>query len=648
MHLHRHRGTAVAVASAATAAALALGVAPAALAAPAGTVTIQNTLPRWLSHAKAAGGVTPDATTAQSVRVYLQPRGGVAAEQAAVADLTDPASPHYGQWLSAAQYATRFAPTAAAAKAVSAYLAGRGLTVSGVAAGNRYVTASGDRASLDRAFGVTLGRYTHDGQTVTAPSSAVALPASVGASVLTVTGLDTTQQTKSGDHVGDTPAVTPPAAFVNAKPCNVNYGNVLATYAADFSTPLPQFQGKTLPYVPCGYTGPQFRSAYEGNSPLDGTGVTVAITDAYSWQLIQRDANTYAVNHGDGAYRTGQLTLVPSPTGYTSRVACDPSGWSGEETLDVEAVHAMAPAADIRYYASASCNDDDFQDTLARAVQDDVAKLVTNSWSGNESDESGAQVAAYESVFMQGALQGQSFLFSSGDDGDNVAATGLKDVGYPSSDPYVTGAGGTSTGIAYGTTLFQTSWGTVSYPLSADGTSWGPGSFNAGSGGGYSNLFDRPSYQAGVVPTGTNSGRAVPDVSMDADANTGMLVGQTQIFSDGSTHYSEYRLGGTSLASPLLAGFFALAVQHRGQGFGLLNPVLYQQKTTISDVLATPRDTGVVRVNYVNSEDDRAGLSYFVRTFGHDSSLPVTKGWDPSTGLGVPNASFLTAFAPAG
>ena len=57
-------------------------------------------------------------------------------------------------------------------------------------------------------------------------------------------------------------------------------------------------------------------------------------------------------------------------------------------------------------------------------------------------------------------------------------------------------------------------------------------------------------------------------------------------------------------------------------------------------------DLGVVRVNYVNSENADDGLSYIVRTFGQDASLPVTKGWDQVTGRGVPNTSFLKLTTP--
>lgn len=649
MHILQSRRALVLVTSAAVATGIGFGAAPAAQAAT-GKVTIANTLPRWLGHASTSA-VTPFAATTQTVRVYLTPKGGVDALKAVVAAMSDPSSAQYQQFLSTAQYDAKYAPTQAQVDQVSGYLSGAGLTVTGVEAHRRYVEASGSAGQLNGAFGVQLGTFTHDGQTVTAPSTAATVPASVAASVLTVTGLDTTAYTKKASRIAPNdqqaakgatnPNATPPAGFVNGRPCAINYGNPLATYQADFQTPLPQFKGQTLSYAPCGYTGPQFRAAYEGNSALTGQGATVAITDAYAWQKIAKDANTYATNHGDGSYAPGQLTQN-LPDSYNRRAQCDPSGWSGEETLDVEAVHAMAPGANIRYYASSSCFDDDFLATLGRVVDENVAQLVTNSWSDLEENESAANVAAYEQVFLQGAAQGQTFFFSSGDNGDELANSGVKQVDYPSSDPYIVSAGGTSTGIAYGTIATQTGWGTRNFSLSADGKSWEPQGFLYGAGGGFSALFNRPAYQNAKVPASSPAGRAVPDIAMDADPNTGMLIGQTQTFPDG-VRYGEYRIGGTSLASPLLAGFMALAVQKHGSGLGFVNPTLYAAPAaTITDI--TPvKDKGVVRVNYNNSVDPSAGLSYFVRTFDQDSSLVTTKGWDPVTGLGVPNPAFLAA-----
>jgi subtilase family serine protease len=233
-------------------------------------------------------------------------------------------------------------------------------------------------------------------------------------------------------------------------------------------------------------------------------------------------------------------------------------------------------------------------------------------------------------------------MFSSGDDGDELAATGTKQVDYPGSDPYATGVGGTSTAIgAAGNLLFQTGWGTDKFSLSADAASWNPLGFLYGAGGGTSMLFARPSYQDGVT---SSPYRQQPDVSMDADPTTGMLVGETQSFPQGVIAYDEYRIGGTSLASPLFAGMTALALQRAGgAGAGLLNNAIYTHLGSFSDVAGTPPDAGNVRVDYANSVDASRGLLYSVRTFDQDSSLSVTPGYDQVTGVGVPNTGWLTA-----
>jgi subtilase family serine protease len=622
--------------------------ASAAPAAPAGLVAIKSTLPRWLPTTKAkiaTKSATVDADKTLSVRVFLAPNGGADGLAKAALAVSTPGSSSYGKFLTADQFHATYAPSAGAEQSVRTFLTSQGLTVTGTAPFRRYVTAKGTVAQLDQAFGVTLKGFSHLGQKVVAPTTAALLPAKVAASVLTIDGLDTTQ-VKMSRHAA--PSTQPPAGFRNAKPCSKYYGQVAANKQADFKTPLPKFKDTTLSYAPCGYTGPQYRAAYEGGSSLTGTGATVAITDAYRWQLIASDADKYATQHGDGSYAPGQLT-ENLPAGYNNEEACDPSGWSGEETLDVEAVHAMAPGANIRYYASSSCFDDDFLDTLARVADEGVAQVVSNSWGDAGEVTSSDAITAYETVFQQSALQGISVLFSSGDNGDELANTGLKQADYPATEPFVTAVGGTATGIgADGSRVFDTGWGTRTYSLAKDDKSWTPGGYLYGAGGGVSTLFNQPSYQRGVVAPQLAGGRAVPDVAMDADPQTGMLVGQTQQFSDG-TYYSEYRIGGTSLASPLLAGMTALAVQNnQGRGFGLLNPVIYKRSSLVDDVLPVKApDWGVVRVNYLNGENGDDGLSYIVRTFGQDSSLPVSKGWDQVTGRGVPNTSFLKLTTPA-
>lgn len=621
-----------------------------AAAAPAHLVKITSTMPSWVSgNAAQRSRIAASGAKRMSIKVYLTPKGGQAALESKVASLSDPSSADYAKWMSVAQFRAANQPTVASADSVKSYLKSQGLRVGSVEAQRRYVNASGTVAQLQSAFHVTLGQFNHAGQTVTAPTTAAQLPSTVAGSVLTVTGLDTTVVKMTHNHTTPvkTPTTTPPDGFRNARPCSTYFGQLKAKYTDDYTTPLPKFEGQTLPYATCGYTGPYLRATYEGNTTLTGAGVTVAITDAYRWQKIASDANTYASTNGDGSYTSGQLT-ESLPAFYRHKAACGPSGWSGEETLDVEAVHAMAPDAKIKYYAASSCYDNDFQEALGRVVDDNVAKIVSNSWGDAGETGSTAQVVAYQQIMLQGAAEGISFLFSSGDSGDELAGTGVKQADFPATLPTVTAVGGTSTGIgAGGTRLFDTGWGTEKYSLSKDGKSWTPLGFVYGAGGGYSALFNRPSYQNGVVPASAPAGRAVPDVAMDADPTTGMLVGQTQTFPEG-VHYDQYRIGGTSLASPLFAGMTALAAQQNGgKGFGLLNPKLYSTKGIADDVTKHPARLGAVRPDFTNGLDATGGILYSVRTFGQDSSLPVTKGWDPVTGIGVPNANYFKLMSGA-
>ena len=605
--------------------------------AASGRQAVPRTKPAWLSHAKHLGAAGDGA--AVQARVYLAPNGGQAALQAAVLAVSTPGSTSYRHFLTPQQYRATYAPSAAAVSSVRNWLTSAGLKVDGVGPGNRYVSVSGAVKAAERAFGAQIERYDHRGVTVQAPASVLTVPSSLAGRVLTITGLDTTAHVTAPASQG----ARPPAAFVNARPCSTYYGQAAGSYQADAATPLPQFEGKTMPYAVCGYKGTQLRGAYEGSTALTGAGVTVAITDAYASSTITSDASTYAARNGDAAYAAGQYTEVVAPR-FTHTHACDPAGWSGEETLDVEAVHAMAQGANIRYYGAASCYDDDLLASLGQVVDEDIAQLVTNSWGELDANETTDTIAAYDQVFLQGGLEGISFLYSSGDDGDELADSGVVQTDYPASDPYVTAVGGTSTAIGATNTLVgQTGWGTEKYALSADGTSWDSLGFLYGAGGGESALFSRPAYQDGIT---TGAHRVVPDVGMDADPTTGMLVGQTQLFPHNKVQYGEYRIGGTSLASPLFAGMTALSLQNAGgSGAGLLNPAIYSSSGAFTDVNGPLADAGNVRADYANGVDASGGVLYSVRTFNHDSSLTVTSGWDDVTGRGSPNTGWLTALS---
>ncbi len=600
---------------------------------------VANTKPAWTSHAKALGH--PAASHTMKATVYMAPRGGLAAVSAYATAAATRGNALYHHWLTPAQYEARFGATNKSVADLKSYLHSQGLTVTATGAHNRSVTVRGTVAKVEKAFGTTLATYRHRGAKVQAPATKVSLPSSLASKVLTVGGLDTEKVSFKPTHT--TPKVAPPAGFRNGRPCSTYYGQLKAKNQADTTTPLPKFDGHYLSYAVCGYTGPQFRAAYEGTTKLDGTGVTVGIVDAYAAPTIASDANTYAENHGDGSYVRGQLTQDVSPTFNKGKECGGQAGWYGEETLDVEATHAMAPGADIHYYGAKNCANG-LTVALQQVMDDDAVQIVSNSYGDQGEEVSANYVARFDAIVLQGATEGISTTFSSGDDGDEVAATGIKSADFPASDPNVTAVGGTSTGIGgNGAISLEAGWGTDKYSLSSDGKSWTPAGYLYGAGGGSSTLFNQPSYQASVT---SGAYRQVPDVAMDADPNTGMLIGETQTFSNGK-YYDEYRIGGTSLASPLFAGLTALSIQNDGgTGAGLLNPTIYKNSTSdFTDVAGTPKgkNAGDVRVDFANGENASGGLLYSVRTFGDDSSLKVTKGYDQVTGVGVPNTKWLTA-----
>ncbi|MEV0557924.1 S53 family peptidase [Streptomyces sp. NPDC050597] len=621
--------------------ALALGI-PAAHAStdPDGRDTLQGTKPLWAT-AQADKGATADASRV-SARVYLAGRdaAGLSAYAKAV---SDPSSPSYGKYLSAGQADARFGATKAQVANVTAWLKSAGLTVTDTT--RHYLSVTGEVADAEKAFGTQLHNYAKGRKTYRAPSRTASTPAALNGAVLTVTGLDNAPH--KADHSDTLPP--PDAVFHNAGPFSSYYGSKTATT-------LPKAYGTKIPYAVKGYTGKQLRAAY-GAGRATGKGVTVAITDAYASPTIAADAATYAAKHGDAAYGGGQLSQV-LPTQYTRTEECGAAGWYGEETLDVEAVHAVAPASNIVYVGAESCYDDDLLDSLGKIVDGHLADIVSNSWGDIEANQTPDLAAAYDQVFQLGAIEGIGFYFSSGDNGDEVANTGTKQVDTPANSAWVTAVGGTSLAVGKGDTYkWETGWGTLRATLSDDGKSWTdfPGAYTSGAGGGTSATVKQPFYQRGVVPSalakanGKQAMRTVPDISAIADPNTGFLVGQSQTFPDGTQKYDEYRIGGTSLASPVIAGIQALAQQQRGgHPIGFANPAIYDRygSRLYHDVTDRPtgRDLAVARVDFVNSFDASEGLLTSVRSLGKDSSLKAVRGYDDVTGVGSPAAGYVTSY----
>jgi subtilase family serine protease len=640
--------------AASTIAAMSLSIS--AFAAPAARAEISGSVPPWAASASFKG--TTDASAPVSFRIYLGWVDAVAAEVLAHA-VSTPGNPQYKHFLTPAQFRQKFAPTQSDVTAVQQWLRASGFTVDYTPTNNHYVAAEGTVAEANAAFATTLGTYAYQGLSLIAPETQLTVPAALP-NVSGIIGLDGSTELVHTYGIGSDAAPSP--AFVNANPTSAYFGEkrISNTSTLD-ATALPSTPDYS--FAPHGYTPAQIRGAYGTQTAVssgnDGSGVSVAIIDAYASPTILGDANQYATSHGEPAFTANQFTQVVAPGTFKrpQNKAQSPQGWYGEETLDVEAVHAMAPGANV-VFVGAPNNYQDLDAALNHVVDRKLATIVTNSYGfSSEALPMGFMKPLYDTM-TQAAIEGIGIYFSSGDSGDETGGTGnlaIATADWPASSPLVTAVGGTSLAIGasndYG---FETAWQTGRAVLA--GAVWGTTNYQYGSGGGTSQVFAQPTYQAGVVPAGISqirggvAMRTVPDVSALGDPNTGMLIGQTQTWPDGTTKYGEYRIGGTSLSSPLFAGMMALVEQKVGSPIGFANPLLYSQTGSVAfhDIVQPTQsgnDTAVVRADYINGLNDLSGYRYTIRRLGYDVALTIkaASGYDAVTGIGTPNGSKFIA-----
>ena len=652
---------------------LSLPVASASAAAGGGYVEVPNSTYVLKADDKDLGRF-PDDPERFELALRLRNVDGAKALAYAV---SDPTSDHYGEFISPEDFRDSFAPTDQSSRIVVKWLRKAGLTITYNPANHLMIAAQGTVAAADLAFKTELHRIQDkDGVLFTAPLKPLFVPTNVDPIATGfVEGInkaarllrpmheypsdDATPKhdlpTESHPPAEMAPPVgaPPPDAFVNAPPCSAYWGEKSAT--ADIPAVPADFA--PVPYAPCGYVASQMQGAYGVTDlikkGIDGSGVTVAVVDAYNSPLIEQDSAAYFARHGQPAWGATQFKQA-FPTGvrlgYNDKSpagdGCGEQGWYGEETLDVEAVHSMAPGANVRYFGAASCLDSDLIGVLNDIVDKHQADIITNSYGDSKDQVDPVLRDTYEAVFLESALVGIGMFFSSGDNGDELVNTGDRTVDAPASSPWVTAVGGTSIGIGKDNQyLFETGWSTGKSTLK-DGA-WDvapPGAYLYGAGGGTSQVFAQPKYQKGVVPADVadyfktgKPGRAVPDISALGDPQTGMLIGITQTSPDGDVHFGEYRIGGTSLSSPIMAGIEALSDQAAGHPHGFANPAIYQLKAkALRDVVNPPQILSVARVNFNNSNDASAGLTTSLRTFNFGQTIATRSGYDDITGVGSP------------
>jgi subtilase family serine protease len=404
---------------------------------------------------------------------------------------------------------------------------------------------------------------------------------------------------------------------------------------------------------------------------LDGRGQTIAIVDSYGSDTMAHDLHVFdsafgvtpmcgeeAVTCAPGMPTFSELHLQGSPatkappsTGKGTGQE-DKSAWALEVALDVETAHAMAPGANILLVTTPTAETlglQGFPQMMAAedyVVKHHLATVISQSFASAEDAFGSPQsLQNLRYAFEDAAAGGVTVLGSSGDGGS--ANSGKTPVGkggtafpfptveWPASDPLVSGVGGTYLCTdPHATTARVTDSSGQPAVCPAN-----PGQAEVGwtlSGGGFSHVFAKPSYQAGSLPAGSTTigaMRGVPDIALQASSATGALV-YLSLPPDGNSGLNcggtpcstgWYDIGGTSLSCPQWAGLVAIADQINGGGLGPINSALYK---VAADPAAYGADFHDVTTG--NNTADPAVTGY-----------PATAGWDPVTGLGTPDAAAL-------
>ena len=631
-------------------------------ASAADRTTFAGSKPAWATTADATG--TPPADTSIEGEVYLPLRNEAAAEALATA-VSSPLSPQYRHPLSPEAWIARFAPTRSDSNSLVKYLKSQGVTIISVPKSREYVVFRGTAKQLGIIFGTSLETYSFGGRQLIAPSTAPSLPSSVG-SLVSAVSIDQGRLLTHPNSIaqGDIPTPKAPQSFSKQAPA-IDTPVIVApcsNYIGQFTATVPPAYGKTsVPTNNCGYSPAQLRSAYGvqslANARINGSGQTVAIIDAYASPSIVQDVNTFSSNAREPGLRPGQYSqIVPSVSSFADQALCqEPSGWQTEQTLDVESVHGMATGANVLYVGGYNCGGG-LDIAMSTIVDNKLANIVSNSYSDATEALPSDVLAGENNLYVQAAGEGIGEYFSSGDDGD------LTDLGedpgpsFPTTDPFVTGVGGTSLGIGKaGNIAFETGWGDqFDQIISTGGVNSYidplPGSiFAGGAGGGTSVVFAEPNYQKGVVPNSLSGGfRVTPDISADADPYTGYQIGYRPILDDtnpvlaNTGAFTNATYGGTSLASPLVAAQIAIVQQATHSVIGFANPTLYGLDRIAPSSF---RDVKHANPPIALAYDSKVSGHSWLITLDRDTSLTTANGYDNVTGIGGLTYGLLTLLA---
>jgi subtilase family serine protease len=620
-------------------------------------VVLRGTVPSWAVPAARLGDVSAGEPVAFHVVLPWRDPAGAAAFARAV---SDPADASYGRFLTPAQWRARFAPADATLAAVTTWLRSAGLEVGAVPADRVVVPARGPAGVVAAAFGTTFGRYAVAGLALRAPDRAPRVPLALARLGVAVRGLDQgAALIRAGaddpppplPEEPATPAdVTPPNAVVYGTPCSAYHG-------ATRMPKVPRFRGKAPAAVTCA-TSPQAVQRAYGVTPLlkkkvDGRGQTVVMVGSHAIKPLASDVTTWSRRHGLPALRAGQLRQVSYPGAYQTPVYepyLRPEVWAVQAAMLFESAHTVAPGADLLYVGTTTSLDLPVGTLLA--VDGGWGDAVINGWYTTTEDVPDPEWLLIDRIAEQAAGTGISLLFAAGDLGDGAYEGAEGKTVYPASEPLATAVGATSLLLGRGGRyLREVPWGKSQWAVEDGKWEEQPVATYRGTGGGTSKVHAQPSYQRGVVPAALaerpdgSPGRTVPDLAVLGDAETGMSIGYTQHFPNGTAKYSERRLAASTASTAMVAGLIALANDRRGKPLGFANPRLYSvwksRRSAYRDVLPYGRAGAGVRVDFRDGATAASGKAFVLKEFEQLGDNVARRGYDTGSGLGTPAPSLL-------
>ena len=482
-------------------------------------------------------------TPMEHMVLQLQPS---AAQQIALDALVeaqhDPHSPSYHQWLTPAQYGSRFGASLSDVARISSWLTEHGFTVNDIAVNHRQITFSGNAGQVEDTFHTQIHRFLVEGENHIANTQDPQIPSAMAGVVSGILSLHNFQHSSEIQS----------RVSLEVRP-RYTSGNTHYLFPADWAAIYdlnPLYQAGT-----------------------NGTGTSIAIVGRSNINVA--DVSTFRAASGLPA-RNPTVILVSTNPGLVS-------GDQDESTLDVEWAGAVAPGASVKFVVGASTSSTDGIDLSAQyVVNHAIATVMSTSYGSCEVDMGAAELAFYNSLWQQAASEGISSFVSSGDAGaagcyggssSSASGTGVNGL---CSSPYSTCVGGTEFNEGSNSTTY---WSASNGAGSGSALNYIPeevwnesatkgGSGLWASGGGASLYYSQPAWQKGVSGMAAANGmRAVPDVAASASAHDGYIIVENGNY---------YIISGTSAASPSFAGVMALAVQARGGvGQGNPNPYLY-------------------------------------------------------------------------